>query len=161
MMLQRRTPAASPATPRSGVVLVENALVISVFAVFLAGIMEFGHAYMVLNTINAAAKRAARYGATEGVTTTQVKAKANAIMDAAFRSNKATVTVKDASVFDTSTVDPKTINYDTLPNAEVSTLASRKMYIVRITVPYNSVSLLPPFWVKNLTLHGQSVMRHE
>lgn len=160
-MILRRPPLPLTTEPRLGAVLVENALVISVFAVFLAGILEFGHAYMVINSLNAAATRAARYGATEGVTTTQVKTMANNILNKAFKSNKATVVVKNAGVFDTTTVNPKTINYGALPDAEVSTMTSRQLYIVRITVPYNNVSLLPPFWVKNVTLHGQSVMRHE
>jgi hypothetical protein len=32
---------------------------------------------------------------------------------------------------------------------------------VQVTVPYNQVALLPPFWVKNATVTGQSVLRHE
>jgi len=146
---------------RSGTVLVENAIVASVFGVFLTGIMEFGHTYMVQGVMNAAAQRAARYGSVTGVTTSQVETKAKEILTAAFRTAQATVAVKDGGVFDTTNVDPKTINYNTLQNIELNTAGSSQLFIVRISVPYNSVALLPPFWVKNVTLRAQSVMRHE
>lgn len=155
--------SASPSnfSGRSGVVLVENAIVCSIFGLFLAGIMEIGHAYMVINTMNAAAKRAARYGSTDGITTEQVKAMANQTMNAAFRSSRATIVVKDGSTFDDIAVTPGNINYDGLANLELLTAKKRQMFIVRITVPYNNVALLPPFWVKNATLKAQAVMRHE
>ena len=158
-LLSRHDSSNSP--DRSGAVLVENAIVCSIFGLFLAGIMELGHAYMVINTMNAAAKRAARYGSTDGITSTQVKTMANNIMNAAFKSSRATVIIKDGSTFDTTTVNPKNINYDTLTNLELSTAKKQQMFIVRITVPYNNVALLPPFWVKNATLKAQAVTRHE
>jgi hypothetical protein len=49
----------------------------------------------------------------------------------------------------------------TLPNIELSTAPARRLFVVRITVPYNSVAILAPKWVKNMTLSGQAVMRHE
>lgn len=147
--------------PRSGAVLVENALVISVFGVFLAGIMEFGHCYLMINTLNAAAKRSARYGACDEVTTAQVRAKATEILSASMKADKATILIKDAGIFDTSGVDASSVNYAALPNIELSTAPSRKLYVVRITVPYKDVALIPPFWAQNAVLHGQSVMRHE
>lgn len=139
----------------------ENALVCSLFGLFLAGIMEFGHAYMVMNTMNAAAKRAARYGSTDGVTTAQAKAKAQEIISSAFRASNARIVVKDGSTFDTTSVDPKKINYDGLQDLELTSAQKQQMFIIRITVPYNSVALLPPFWIKNATLKAQAVMRHE
>lgn len=159
--MRRRRPTSSTSKPRSGTVLVENALVISTFAIFLAGIMEFGHCYMVVATLNTVAKRGARHGSVEKVTTTDVRNHCNALLNKSFKSAKATILVKDAGVFDTSNPNTSNINYDTLPNLELSTAASRQLYIVRITVPYKDISLLPPFWAKTLTLHGQSVMRHE
>lgn len=155
----RQSPQQPPA--RTGAVLVENAIVCSIFGVFLAGIMEFGHAYMVLNTMNAAAKRAARYGSTDGVTTAQVKTMVNNIMNSAFKASQAKVLVKDASLFDSTSVSPKSINYDGLSDIELATAKRQQMYVVRVSVPYNNVALLPPFWVKNTTLKVQAVMRHE
>ncbi len=141
--------------------LVENAIVASAFGLFLAGIMEFGHAYMVLGAMNAAARRGARYGAVSGVSSANVKTQVNTVLNSAFKSSKATVTVKNASTFDTSTVNPKTLNYDSLPDLELTSASAHQMYIVRITVPYSNVALLPPFWIKNITLKSMAVMRHE
>ncbi|WP_437204699.1 TadE/TadG family type IV pilus assembly protein [Planctomicrobium sp. SH664] len=159
--MQRRPTIRRSTAGRRGVVLVENALVISAFGIFLAGILEIGHTYMVISTLNTAAKRAARYGACEQITTQQVKEHANSFLSKSFKSSKATIQVKDAGVFDTSNVTPGSIDYAALPNLELSNAKARQLYIVRITVPYKDVALIPPFWVKNLTLKGQAVMRHE
>lgn len=128
---------------------------------FLAALMEFSHVLFVSHMLKSAAKSGARYGAAEGVTTSQVQARVQQIVAKAIKAGKATVLVRDASVFDTATVKPGTINYSTLPTVELSTIEQGHLYIVQVTVPYNQVALLPPFWVKNRTVTGQSVLRHE
>jgi len=145
---------------RRGATIVETAVVAPVFAIFLAAIMEFGHAFLVVGTLNAAAKQAARHGAVDGITTADVVAKANGILGAALETSDATVLVKDASIFDAESL-PETIEYDELPNIEVSTAGRRQLYVVRIEVDYNDVAIMPPFWAKDVHLVGQSVMRHE
>lgn len=145
---------------RRGATIVEMAVVTPVFALFLAALMEFGHAFLVVGTLNSTAKQAARFGAVDGVNTAAVTTRVNEMVGAAFNSTKATVYVKDASVFDSAT-PPSTINYKTLPNIELSTAARRQLYVVRVEVNYNDVALMPPFWAKDLKLYGQSVMRHE
>jgi hypothetical protein len=145
---------------RRGATIVETAVVAPVFAVFLAAIMEFGHAFLVVGTLNAAAKQAARHGAVEGISTSDVVAKANGILGAALDTTSATVLVKDASVFDEETL-PETIEYDELPSIELNGADRRQLYVVRIEVDYNDVAIMPPFWAKDIRLVGQSVMRHE
>lgn len=159
-MQVRRLPLETT-QPRSGAVLVENALVMSIFGLFLAGIMEFGHAYMVMGIMNTAVQRGARLGAVNDVTTTEVKDHVTQILQAGIKTQHASVMVKDGSKFDDENVDPKTIDYDNLPNLELDQAERGQMYIVRVTIPYDKVALLPPFWVKNATLKAQSVMRHE
>jgi len=146
---------------RSGVVLVEFALVVSVFAIFMAGIVEFGHAYMVLGTLNMAAKRGARMGAVEESTNDAVTTRATQILSKSINVARAEILVKDASVFDDPTVDPATITYDSLPDINLEEAEARQLFLVRVNVPYEDVALIPPFWAKNLTLTGMSVMRHE
>ena len=73
----------------------------------------------------------------------------------------ATVLIKDGSDFDTPGFDPTGLNYAALPNIEVEDADPKQLFIVRIEVPYNDVAILPPFWIKNITLSGQAVMRHE
>ncbi len=146
---------------RSGAVTVEMAVVIPVFAMFLAGIMEFGHAYLIIGTLNAAARQSARLGAAQDATTAATQARCTAILNAGFDASEATIMIKDASVFDDGTTNPASIDYASLPDATLENMETRDMFIVRVVVPYDSVALLPPFWAKNITLSGQSVMRHE
>ncbi|MCA9052935.1 MAG: pilus assembly protein [Planctomycetaceae bacterium] len=155
----RRVRQADPR--RKGVVLVEMAIVISVFAVFMAGVIEFGHAYLVIGSLNAATRGAARLGTVDDVTTSDVVAEANRILGSAFDNTRAVVRVKNAGVFDTPGIDPTTIDYAALPDVEVDDLEAGDLFVVRIDVEYEDVSLMPPFWAKNLTLRSQSVMRHE
>jgi hypothetical protein len=145
---------------RRGATIVETAVVAPVFAVFLAAIMEFGHAFLVVGTLNAAAKQAARHGAVEGISTADVVSKANGILGAALDTTSATVMVKDASIFDEETL-PEVIEYDELPGIELNGAERRQLYVVRIEVDYNDVAIMPPFWAKDIRLVGQSVMRHE
>lgn len=146
---------------REGATVVEMAVVLPVFLTFMFALIEFGHAFMCKATITGAAKDAARYGAIEGVTTAQVVDRARQRISGAFKSAKATVYVKNAGVFESSATNPATVNVTTLPNIELNGTQDRQLFIVRIDVPYNSIAVMPPLWAKNLTLHGESVMRHE
>jgi Flp pilus assembly protein TadG len=153
-------PATKP-EQRKGTTIVEMAVILPVFLTFMFALIEFGHAFMCMATLTAAAKDAARYGAIEGITTTQVVTRAKSRVNGAFKSVNATVYVKDASSFESSSATPGTVNVSTLPNIELSTTTDRHLFIVRVEVPYNNVAVMPPLWAKNLTLHGESVMRHE
>ena len=104
--------------------------------------------------------RPRRYGSVDEISSAQTIAKAKAIVAQSFRTVP-TVVVKDASAFDTANYNASNINYAGLADKELSTATDDQMFIVRISVPYNSVALLPPFWIKNITLSGQAVMRHE
>lgn len=155
-----RTHQRKPQEP-SGAVLVEFALVSTMFVMFLAMILELGHVYLVVNALNATAKRSARYGAVEGISTNQVIDKAASIIAAGVNPAEATVSVLDGSVFDTNGYDADSFNAASLPQIELLDAETRQLFVVRVTVPYDDVALIPPFWIKNITLVGQSVMRHE
>lgn len=146
---------------RDGTTLVEMAVVLPVFFLFLFALMEFSHAYMIISMLNAATKRAARYGVADGVSTANVEAKVKAILGSAMKTTNVTVQVKNAGMFDASTVNASTINYSTLPSIELNGSKARQLFIVRAQVKYEDVALIPPFWIKGATLSGQSVMRHE
>ena len=92
-----------------------------------------------------------------------VIAEANRVMNSMFDATKATIYIKDGSTFDEPGEPPS--DYDALADVEVEDLEARQLFIVRITVPYNSISLFPSgFWhthVHDLTLSGQAAMRHE
>lgn len=146
---------------RRGVTIVETALITPVFVLFLASLMEFGHFYLVRHLTNAAARKAASYGCAEGVTNTQVIDKAKEVINGGYNANKATIIVKDASTFDSPGVNPSTLNYDSLPAITLASAETSQFFLVQVKVPYNDVAILPPFWLKNVTVTGRSVMRHE
>lgn len=133
-----------------------------VFMMFITALIEFGHANLVINSLSNAARIGARMGTVQSVTTAQVRTRVAEIMDAALRSTTTVqVYVKDASTFDSVSVDPSKVQYTSLPNIELSSANASQLFLVRVEVPYNSVALLPPFWARNLNLSGQAVMRHE
>lgn len=146
---------------RDGATTVEVALTLPIFGVLIAGLMEFNHYYMVVHTLNSAARQGALLGSYQSVTNQQVTDKVNSIVAAAFATTKSTVIVKDASVFDTSGVNPKTVNYGTLPAVDLTKSKTSDCFLVQVTVPYDNVALLPPYWIKGATITGRAVMRHE
>ena len=114
------------------------------------------------NTMTAATKRAARYGSVTGITNQQVEDRVGEILGKVIDMSDATVIVKDASVFDsTEDISQTPIDYDELEDVALESLEPRQLFLVYVTVPYDDVALLPPFWADNLTLTAQSVMRHE
>ncbi len=129
---------------RRGATTVEMAVVVPVFGIFLAGIMEAGHAYMIVQTMNSAAKQGARVGAVDDRWTSDIEAKVDSIISAAFDAGEATVYIKDGSQFDAPGFNPSGINYAALPDIEVHDAQARQLYIVRIEVPYDEVAILPP-----------------
>ena len=150
-------------TKRRGSTLVETAVVLPVFFTFLFGFIEFGHCYMTIHTLSSAARRAARMGVGEDVTTEQVNDLAHAILDSAIDADVTgvNITVKDASVFDDPNVDPSSVNYDNLPDVEVADVESRTLFLVRIEVPYHEIGIMGPRWIDTLNLYGQAIMRKE
>lgn len=161
--MARRTALAAATSPRRrrAATVVEMAVVLPVFAIFLAGLMEVNHAFLVTSTLRSAAEQAARSGVADGVKTADVRAKVNKILSPVIDPSAVTVSVMDGSVFDKAGTDPKTIDYSKLPPVETATAAPRQLYIVRIEVDYSAVSLLPPFFLNGVHLVEQSVCRHE
>lgn len=147
---------------RAGALTVETALTLPVLGILLAGLMEFGHYFLIVNTLNSAARQGAQIGCYEEVTSSQVTAKVQQVVGAALKADQqATVSVRDASVFDTANVNASTIDYNSLPLKEVSSCKLGDCFLVQVSVPYDAVALLPPFWLKNRTVFGRAVMRHE
>lgn len=141
----------------------ETAVVLPVFFTFIFAFIEFGHCFMTIHTLNSAARRAARLGVGEDVTSAQVSGLAHSILDSAIDADLTGVNikVKDASVFDGASVDVSEIDYDNLPDIEVADAESRQLFLVRIEVPYHQVGILGPRWIDTLNLYGQAVMRKE
>lgn len=142
---------------RRGTTLVEVAFVLPVFLLFIFALFEFGHVLMMSNMVNAIAKQSAHHGSFEDASTADVFSFANEKLDAVVGSGVATVLVKDGSVFENT----GEADIDNLPNIELSSAESRQIYVVEVTVPYDSVAIMPAFWAKDITLRGTSIMRRE
>lgn len=147
---------------REGTTLVEVAVVLPVFLVFLFGLWAYGHAQMVSNMLKGATRTAARMGATEGVSTAQVQERIRQVMASAIDTSNLTIQVKDASAYDNGGAFPtSSSSMAGLPDLELASADSRKLFLVRATVSYNDVAILPSSWFDNVQLSGQSFMRHE
>ncbi len=165
-----RTPFRRPSSsrrpaPRRGAALTEFAVCLPLFGVFLGAILEVNHASMTAATLRAAAEKAGRYGVMEGVTTAEVKTLALETAGAAVPSGNVRVFVKNAATFDAGG-DPATIPTESLPNIEVRDARPRQLFLVRVEVTYEDVSLIPPFLLKGpdggpKIIFGQAVNRHE
>ncbi len=146
---------------RRGALTVEVALIMPIFALFLAAIMEFGHYCLVVNTLQAAARRGAHLGSFEGTSTSDVEARVRQIAGAAIDPRYVTVNVRDASVFDSPGFNAATTNYSALPPMTLSNAERGDCFLVQVRVPYDNVALLPPFWLKNKSIEARAAMRHE
>jgi hypothetical protein len=146
---------------RRGVAITETAVVLPLFFLMLFGLIEFGHVFMVIHSLNSAANRAARAGISETSTTNDVETLAEEIIGSAIAGSEVTVMVKDASIFDSPACDPDSVDYTALSDLELADADERQLFLVRISVNYSDVSILGPKWLGNLQLYGQSVMRRE
>ena len=142
---------------RKGATVVEMAIVLPVFFTFMIGLFEFSHVLMVNNMLTSIAKQAAHRGSFEDTSSADVQAFAAPKLNAVSSSGLATMVIKDASVYENG----GTHDASSLPNIELSSAESRQLFLVQVEVPYDSIALLPPFWVKNKTLRGISIMRRE
>ena len=142
---------------RSGTVLAEMAVVMPVFFLIIFALFEFGHAYLAVNVLNAAASRAARIGAVEGATNAEVLAAANEIIDAGLPANSASVSIKNGNIFD----EGSAAEISSLPDLNIADCEPRQLFIVHVTVDYDDIGIMGPRWLTGLKLHGEAVMRHE
>jgi Flp pilus assembly protein TadG len=157
-----------PSRHRRGTTVVETAFVLPVFLMFVFVIIEFGHAQMIKNMLRGACREAARMGSTEGSSTTDVEARVRQILGGAVSAGKVQVFVKDAAAFDAGGNPPETSSeLAALPSYEVANGEQGDLFLVRATVNYNDVAVIPfsiPImgnFLDNIVLDGQAFARHE
>jgi len=146
---------------RTGTTIVELAVVLPIFLLLLFAIVEFGHAQMVNNMLNSACRNAARIGAVEGTSTAQVAARINDTMTPVVAPENLSIFVNDASIYDMGTPPTTASGIEGLPGVELSSVEPRQMFVVRATLPYNDIALVPMPFLKNVVLYSQAFMRHE
>lgn len=140
----------------------EAAIVLPVYFTMLFAIVEFGHAQLVVSLLQSGCRNGARMGALEGPTTADVIARVNQTVGSAVADGLTTIAVRDASVFDSGGDVPATpAEINALPELEVANAEPRQMFVVRASVPYNSIALVPMPFLRDMTLSAQAFMRHE
>jgi hypothetical protein len=151
---------------RGGTTVVETALVLPVFLLFVLGLIELGHAQMVKNVLRCACRQAARIGSTEGNTTADVQQRVLDVLGSAVDTEFVDVFVKDASVFDAGGTPSTGAEIEALPGIELSEAEPRTLFLVRAKVNYNDIAIVPniPYlgaFLDEVVLEGQAFMRHE
>ncbi|MCA9119565.1 MAG: pilus assembly protein [Planctomycetaceae bacterium] len=147
---------------RRGTTLVEFAMVLPVFFTFVFGIVEYGRLQLVSNMLKTACRTGARLGSTENVTTAEAQSRVEEILAAALDTDDLTVIVKDASVFDTPGPYPASAtDFNALSDIELDDAEPRQLFLIRATVSYNDIALIPFSVLNGVQLSGQSLMRHE
>jgi hypothetical protein len=151
---------------RRGTTVVETALVLPVFLLFVMGLIELGHAQMVKNVLRSACRQAARIGTTEGNTTADVQSRVIDVLDSAVDPEFVEVFVKDASSFDEGGATTDGGELEALPSIELAEAEPRQLFLVRAKVHYNDIAIVPniPYlgnFLEDVVLEGQAFMRHE
>ncbi len=130
---------------RRAAATVEFAVVVPVFFLLVFGLVEFGRAIMVAETVNNAARAGCRTGALLGRTNSDVQAAVNTVLNGAG--------LPDC----TPTVE---VNGDSTINA--STAVAGDSIGVTVTANYDQVSWLPlNRFLNGVTLKSKVVMRRE
>ncbi len=130
-----------------GAAAVEMAVVLPVFVLIVLGIIEMGRAVMVANLVENAAREAARSAILNGATNSSVANVATTALQ-----NSAGVAPGNVSV---------AISVAGVSGGQVGTAQPRDMITVTVTVPYASVSWLPPKYMAGKSLTSSCSMWHE
>jgi Flp pilus assembly protein TadG len=137
------------------------AAILPIYFTFIFALIEFGHALMVMNALNAVAKDAARFGSYEDVSTANVRSFINGRLTGVLRGRTATILIKNGAALELSSSTASPANVATMTDIELTTAESRQLFIVQIEAPYSSVALMPIRWLNGVTFRGSSVMRKE
>ena len=147
---------------RHGTTMVEMAVVLPVFLIFIFGIVEYGRVQMVSNMLKNACRTASRQGSTEGATTASVETRVSEIMSSVMDTSHLTVIVKNADVFDDGgTLPTSSSEITAMPDIDLADAEPRQLFLVRASVGYDDVAIFPFASLVGAQLSGQSFMRHE
>lgn len=147
---------------RRGTTIVETAVVLPVFLFLLFAIIEFAHAQLVNNMLNSACRSGARVGSVEGTSSADVVARINETMSPVISPDEVSIFVNDASVYDSDGSPPQSgSDIENLPSIELSDAEPRQMFVVRATLNYNDIALVPMPFMNGVVLNSQAFMRHE
>ena len=150
MLIFQRSNASNPRDPvydRRGTAAVEMAMVLPVFVIAMLGIIELGRGIMVCQLLENASREGARMAILDNTTNAQVTSAAQTFMQNAANIAPSNVTVS--------------INVAGSNSAPLSSANPGDLITVTVSVPFSSVSWLPPNYLKGVTLSALGAMRHE
>jgi hypothetical protein len=125
---------------RMGAAVVEFAIVAPVFFLLVLGMIEFGRMVMVQQVLTNASREGARVAVLDGTTAQEVFSRVQALLEPAG--------IRRAEIL----LDPN----------PPSLAGPGQPVTVTVRVPFRQVSWLPaPFFLRNVTLQGITVMRRE
>ncbi|MCA9090765.1 MAG: pilus assembly protein [Planctomycetaceae bacterium] len=140
---------------RHGAAMVETALALPVMLLIILGVVEFGRAFMVCQLLTNSVREGDRQAVMAGSTTADIRAEVQLLVHN-------TVGVNSDDVAVEITVTPHTSNKTTTAeHSDLSIAQKRDLCSIRVTVPYDKVSLMPVKWLTGVNLTGQAAMRHE
>lgn len=147
---------------RSGTSAVEAAFVLPVFFFLLLAILEFAHAQMVSNVLRSACRAGARVGSAGGVTAADIEARVEQTIAGAIDPGACNILVKDATVFDGEGPYPESASeFSAMPDMDMGEAEPRDLFMVRASVEYNDIALVPMPFMDGVVLDSQAFMRHE
>jgi hypothetical protein len=152
---------------RRGTTVVETALVLPVFLLFVLALVELGHAQLVKHVLRASCRQAARMGTTEGKTTANVRARVLEVLGTLVDAGDVEVFIKNASPYDAGGTPPESgSELEALADIELGDAEPRQLFLVRAKVNYEDIAIVPniPYlgaFLDGVVLEGQAFMRHE
>jgi hypothetical protein len=165
--MKRATRFRRHTNSRAGTTVVETAIVLPVFLLFVLALMELGHAQMVKHMLRASCRQAARMGTTEGNTTADVQARVLETLGTVVPTDSVQLYVKNASVYDEGGSTPTTgSQIESLPDIQLDEAEPRTLFVVRAKIAYEDIAIIPNIpilgaFLDEVVLEGQAFMRHE
>ena len=153
---------------RRGTTVVETALVLPVFLLFVLGLIELGHAQLVKHVLRSACRQAARIGSTEGNSTADVQAEGARRAGRGGRSGSGRRVREGCQRLRqrAAAVDERRRRWKACRTSNSHSAEPRQLFLVRAKVHYNDIAIVPniPYlgnFLDDVVLEGQAFMRHE
>ena len=76
-------------------------------------------------------------------------------------SQNLSIFVNDATIYDTGNPPTSGAEIESLPSIDLSNAEPRQLFVVRASLAFNDIAMVPMPFLKNVTLDSQAFMRHE
>jgi hypothetical protein len=165
--MKRDEPSQRTSNKRRGTTVVETALVLPVFLLFVLALVELGHAQLVKHVLRASCRQAARIGTTAGKSTANVRARVLEMLETVVDESDVQIFVKNASPFDAGGAPPESgSELEALADIELLNAEPRQLFLVRARIEYEDIAIVPNIpilgaFLDGVVLEGQAFMRHE